>query len=101
MCGKGTVRCTSWTDQNLGCRFLSCKNLKKKGGCNFFLWTDPSMRGRSIQIIPGLLYQPKEEEHKASRRKKREKILWFFLLLSSFFLLWFWLGIELELKGCN
>ncbi|PIN02751.1 hypothetical protein CDL12_24730 [Handroanthus impetiginosus] len=54
-CGKGTVRRTSWTDRNLGRRFLSCKSPKEKGGCNFFLSADPPMYGRSVQIIPGLL----------------------------------------------
>ncbi|CAL2272723.1 unnamed protein product [Prunus armeniaca] len=53
-CGKLCRVQTSWTDSNLGRRFLVCP-LGRNKGCYFFEWFDPEMCSRSKDIIPGLL----------------------------------------------
>ncbi|GER30819.1 GRF zinc finger containing protein, partial [Striga asiatica] len=56
-CGERPVIRTSWTSDNLGCRFRSCIEYEgeENPGCNFFSWVDPPMCRRSTEIIPGLL----------------------------------------------
>ncbi|GMP48496.1 hypothetical protein CsSME_00015826 [Camellia sinensis var. sinensis] len=50
-CGRRKVIQTSWTDANLGRRFLSYST----NSCNQFTWVDPPMCSQAVQIIPGLL----------------------------------------------
>ncbi|GKD15030.1 hypothetical protein Tco_1199437 [Tanacetum coccineum] len=45
---------TSWTDANLGHRFLGCPQVEGQR-CIYFGWLDPHMCQRSMLIIPGLL----------------------------------------------
>ncbi|CAA0822291.1 DNA topoisomerase 3-alpha [Striga hermonthica] len=55
-CGQLSVIRTSWTSENPGRRFSSCK----RGGCTFFSWVDGPMCNRSKQLIPGLLWKSNE-----------------------------------------
>ncbi|GER42737.1 GRF zinc finger containing protein [Striga asiatica] len=55
---------TSWTSENPGRRFYSCKKYKDGGGCNFFAWVDGPICNRSKQVIPGLLRKSNELRQK-------------------------------------
>ncbi|PON96393.1 Zinc finger, GRF-type, partial [Trema orientale] len=46
---------TSWTNENPGRRFKSCRKLRAYGGCGFFYWIDLEMCKRSKREIPELL----------------------------------------------
>ncbi|CAN0884593.1 hypothetical protein LINGRAHAP2_LOCUS14888, partial [Linum grandiflorum] len=52
-CGARVVLLTSWTEENLGRRFYSCKlrYSNENNHCQFLLWLDPPIEGRSKEII--------------------------------------------------
>ncbi|KAG8376123.1 hypothetical protein BUALT_Bualt09G0030600 [Buddleja alternifolia] len=54
-CGKIPVRRTSWTDDNPGRRYISCKRFGEPNGCCYFVYLDPPMCNRARQIILVLL----------------------------------------------
>ncbi|KAK9049677.1 hypothetical protein SSX86_031354 [Deinandra increscens subsp. villosa] len=81
-CGHQTTIRTSWTDANPGRRFYSCA--QKESSCNFFLWVDPPMCRRAVEIIPGLLRSINELQSVAKRietSNRRMKIILVFCLL--------------------
>ncbi|CAN0915944.1 hypothetical protein LINGRAHAP2_LOCUS29423 [Linum grandiflorum] len=50
-CGDRVVLLTSWTEDNPGRRFYSCKLRYSNNHCQFFLWLDPPIEGRPKEII--------------------------------------------------
>ncbi|CAA0832301.1 Unknown protein [Striga hermonthica] len=88
-CGKRTVMVTSWTDNNPGRRYATCKGSKIGRGCKHFVWIDPPMC-TARQIIPGLLRRINLTEDELTSKKKKVKMLWCVLVISwimMFFLL--------------
>nr|GEX51490.1 zinc finger, GRF-type [Tanacetum cinerariifolium] len=73
--GLEAVIRTSWTSRNPSRRLYGCPTLSLT--CvNFFMWYDPPMCQRSVQIIPGLLRSRNEiEEILAMVEEKRRKLL--------------------------
>ncbi|CAN1184297.1 hypothetical protein LINPERHAP2_LOCUS36890, partial [Linum perenne] len=55
LCGETTIITTSWTEENPGRRFLSCKRRRSRmnGHCNYFAWADPPMQPRAKVVING------------------------------------------------
>ncbi|KAG8369541.1 hypothetical protein BUALT_Bualt14G0024200 [Buddleja alternifolia] len=82
VCGKNTTRKTSWTDLNLGRRYVVCKKFKQVDGCAYFMWLDPPMCTRARQIIPGLLRRVNRFEEDLKKKSKRERLFWVALLVS-------------------
>ncbi|KAH7843116.1 hypothetical protein Vadar_012791 [Vaccinium darrowii] len=78
ICGTQKLIQTSWTDRNLGRRFISCP----KNGCDEFAWLDPPMCRRSVRIIPGLLKKVNRLEMEAARAKAGEKKMKMYLVAS-------------------
>ncbi|PON81074.1 hypothetical protein TorRG33x02_231050 [Trema orientale] len=56
----------SWTNENPGRRFKSCRKLRAYGGCGFFYSVDPEMCERSKRVIPGLLRRIRDLEAEKS-----------------------------------
>ncbi|CAA0823610.1 Unknown protein [Striga hermonthica] len=85
-CGKKTVMITSWTDNNPGRRFATCK----RNGCKYYVWIDPPMCTRARQIIPGLKRRLDEAEAELASNRKRARKMWF-ALVASWIILYFFL----------
>ncbi|GER39716.1 GRF zinc finger containing protein [Striga asiatica] len=68
-CGKRTVMVTSWTDNNPGRRYATCK-----GWLQTFCVDDPPMCTRPRQIIPGLLRRINLAEAELASKKKRGEV---------------------------
>ncbi|KAM7511120.1 hypothetical protein LguiB_009995 [Lonicera macranthoides] len=81
-CGYPSILKTSWTDSNPGRRFLGCSRFGSQHGCGFFLWIDPPMCARSLQIISGLLRRTSNLQDMIERVKRREKWPWVLLCFS-------------------
>ncbi|KAL2502550.1 uncharacterized protein Fot_36398 [Forsythia ovata] len=63
-CGIRCVLKTSWTNENLGRRFLGCYNYRVAGGCNYFKWVDHPVPPRENELITTLLRRCEESERK-------------------------------------
>ncbi|POO00940.1 Zinc finger, GRF-type, partial [Trema orientale] len=63
-CGELAVIRASWTNENPGRRFYSCPLFEKdkEASYGFFLWLDPKMCRRSMDIIPSLLQRINAKE---------------------------------------
>ncbi|KAK9912072.1 hypothetical protein M0R45_035947 [Rubus argutus] len=85
-CGKvSTVHC-SWTDENAGRRFYGCYKGRGPGHCNFFIWLDPKMCPRSLQIIPGLIRNKNKIERELKLTQEKQRRLWAIVVVSSILL---------------
>ncbi|KAM3395803.1 hypothetical protein P3S68_004809 [Capsicum galapagoense] len=66
-CGHEALLKTSWTQQNLGRRFFTCKISKKLGGCDYFDWYEERRSSQANRVIWGLLNKVKASEEKQNR----------------------------------
>ncbi|KAK4413675.1 hypothetical protein Salat_2780300 [Sesamum alatum] len=71
-CSQPAVIRTSWTNENPGRRFHSCRNYKR-GGCRFFQWEAPPLCARARAIVPGLLKKIDTLEAKIEEMKQRNR----------------------------
>ncbi|KAK3031464.1 hypothetical protein RJ639_036524 [Escallonia herrerae] len=104
-CRKSPIIKTSWTPKNPGRKFMAC-GAENEDPCEYFIWIDPPMCERAVQVIPELLrringnaeevrrlmvqIEGKQEQLVTYEKKLRsyqwkEKILWFVLLCSWVF----------------
>ncbi|XP_017225141.1 uncharacterized protein LOC108201361 [Daucus carota subsp. sativus] len=95
-CGLVPVLKTSWTDNNPGRRFWSCRMYlrNKRKGCGYYRWHDPPVEGRSKNIIPDLLRKIEmlEEEIKELKRKEQKDAMWLRVVIAVVLLI---LGLAL------
>ncbi|KAM3205194.1 hypothetical protein P3L10_028604 [Capsicum annuum] len=61
---------TSWTQQNSGRRFFTCKISKKLGGCDYFDWYKERHPSQANRVIWGLLNKVKASEEKQNRARR-------------------------------
>ncbi|KAM3377857.1 hypothetical protein P3S68_010270 [Capsicum galapagoense] len=61
---------TSWTQLNTDWRFFCCKNLKARGGCNYFDWYDDEMPLQAKRVMWSLLKKVKSFEEERNRSRK-------------------------------
>ncbi|KAH0636266.1 hypothetical protein KY290_038341 [Solanum tuberosum] len=70
-CGVNAGLKTSWTQLIIGHQFFfCCKNIKRRGGCDYFQWYDDEIPPQAKKIIWGLLKRIKfyEQERKQARK---------------------------------
>ncbi|KAM3247931.1 hypothetical protein P3L10_009699 [Capsicum annuum] len=63
-CGHEALLKTSWTQQNSGRRFFTCKISKKLGGCDYFDCYEDRHSSQANLVIWGLLNKFKTSEEK-------------------------------------
>ncbi|KAK6151949.1 hypothetical protein DH2020_014584 [Rehmannia glutinosa] len=118
-CGTLAVIRTSWTTDNPGRRFQSCRQFDR-GGCSFFAWKDPPMCRRAKAIIPGLLKRINDMckelekmelneqkisgmEHEIEKLKRKNRMLVNLLVVLPLFVvlyIWVWKALN-EIRKCQ
>ncbi|PIN05730.1 hypothetical protein CDL12_21728 [Handroanthus impetiginosus] len=89
---------TSWTNINLGHRFMGCANIRSEGEwqqCGFFASVDPPICARVTVIIPGLLRKLQARNEKVASLQKRLRFMVAVVVL-LIFLIFFWLMWSLD-----
>ncbi|XP_047261258.1 uncharacterized protein LOC124894759 [Capsicum annuum] len=92
-CGHQALLKTSWTQQNPGRRFSTCKLSKKLGGCDNFHWYEERHPSQANRVIWGLLKKVKPFEE----NQNRARILYIIGVISTALLL---LGIWMLKPNC-